>query len=155
MKSSAVAIFISILVSGCVGVGPITTITSTEKVGSSSYARVCPVPDRVGELTSCKAEDAKTYTAEKIIGIWGKPKSRGMKGDEEYLIYNRSIAWRGLLGFVVVPIPLLLPVGHNQTTFLFEQNSLIQTDYESSKSNIAVCGLHSEGPNGFGCRTGW
>jgi len=144
-----------VLLSGCVAIGPITTSTSTEKISApSSHARMCPVPSEIGELTECKAEKAGSLTTEQLIAMWGEPKLHEIKEGQESLTYNRSIAWRGLFGIVIIiPIPLLLPVGHNETTFFFENNKLIHITSEQYKSSLAVCGYHSSGPNGFGCKT--
>lgn len=116
MRSAIFRILPLVLVSGCVGIGPITTSTTTEKVGTSSYTRMCPVPSEIGELTACKTERAGSLTTEQLIAMWGEPKSHEIKDGQEGLTYNRNIAWRGLFGFVIIPIPLLLPVGHNETT---------------------------------------
>ena len=73
-------------------------------------------------------------------------------------IYDGDIAWRGLLGiFVIIPVPLLLSVGVNDVTLTFQNNVLVKLEVESGSAsgNLVVCGMHSTGPNGFGCRTGW
>jgi hypothetical protein len=142
------------LVTGCVGAGTITTRSDTTEVGRTTWARMCPSKD-VGELMACKKEEAQSLTAESFSRVWGEPKYRGTKDSQEYWIYNRSVAWRGLLVYVVFPIPLLLPVGHNETTLYFEHGKLIRTVREDFRSTSAVCGLHSEGPDGFGCVTSW
>ncbi len=154
---------ISLLVTGCVGAGPITTGTITQTVPIQTLGlpsakfrfKVCPHPREIGELSYCKAAEAQSFTMERVLSMWGQPKSRGIKDGQEYLTYNRSVAWRGLMVFIIIPIPLLFPIGHNQTTLFFEHNQLTRTTFEYGKSNIALCGYHSTGPNGFGCRTGW
>lgn len=154
MRLILMIILSSFLVAGCVGAGTITTRSDTTEIGASSWVRMCPTKE-IGELTACKSEEARFLTVENFKSLWGEPKSYGSEEGQEYFVYNRSLAWRGVLVFIIIPIPLLLPVGHNETTLFFEHGKLIRTIREEFKSNAAVCGLHSEGPNGFGCVTGW
>jgi hypothetical protein len=129
-------------------------MTETSTVADGRFVRMCPAPEK-GELTSCEAEVAGSKTIEQFISVWGQPKFRGTDAGQEYLVYNRGVKWRGLLGFLIIPIPLLLPVGHNETKLYFVRDRLIETIRQGWKSNIAVCGVWGEGPNEFGCRTGW
>ena len=52
-----------------------------------------------------------------LLRVWGAPKGTYSRDGKEYWVYNESIAWRGIIAaIVVIPIPLVLPVGHNETT---------------------------------------
>lgn len=145
MKKLA-TIILALFLSACIGAGPVTTTVAS---GSS-----CPSKE-VGHLVACPPKDIEGVTRGDVLTMWGKPKSSGKDGAQEYLIYNKDIAWRGLLVFVLVPIPLMLPVGHNQTTLFFENDHLVRSTSEYGQAHIALCGMHSEGPDGFGCTSDW
>ncbi len=52
-------------------------------------------------------------------------------------------------------MPLLLPLGHNEALFSFKGERLFHVEYVYSDLTAAICGLHSEAPNGFGCIADW
>jgi hypothetical protein len=145
------------MVSGCVGIGPITTRVNVEHISppTQRYVTACPKPQERGKVEFCPAQTAASVTREQIQTLWGKPKETGSSDGHDFMTYNRDLAWRGLMVFLIVPIPLLLPVGYNETTFFFEKERLVKVHSDDWKSDIALCGLHSTGPDGFGCRTGW
>ena len=125
---------------GCVGMAPVTTETRT--------SRMCPVFDQVGELRECIQGEPQSVTVERVLTIWGQPASRGAAAQgQEHLVYDRSVAWRGSIIFVVIPIPLLAPVGHNRTTLFFEQGVLVNTAYEYGQDHFVGCGV-------IGCYSG-
>jgi hypothetical protein len=139
----------SFLVTGCVGAGPVTTKISTPEVSLlSSYKNLCPT-NEVGRLSKCK--DNEEPSVKEFIRLWGEPNSHKLNGEKETLTYNRDLAWRGLVVFAIVPIPLLLPVGHNDVRLDFDHDKLTQVASEYGYGSFAICGMHSEGPNGFGC----
>ncbi len=152
MKTVLFPIFTSFFLAGCVGVGPVVTKTSTTKVAipAAPYGNPCPTKE-IGVFSTCKQREGGATTIEDIRAIWGEPKSRDVKDGQDRLTYNRDIAWRGLVVFVIVPIPLMLPVGHNEITLTFENDKLSQISSEYGEGNYAICGLHSEGPDPFGC----
>jgi hypothetical protein len=70
-------------------------------------------------------------------------------------MYDQSRAWRGIVVFVIFPIPLLVPLGHNEARFSFQKDHLVHVEYTENQLTAAICGLHSEGPKGFGCIANW
>ena len=139
-----------LLLAGCVGGGPVLTNTTTKQVAqpNSKYENFCPSAE-VGQLLACK--DNVDLSKQAFVRAWGEPKSRVIRDGKEILTYNKDIAWRGLVVFAILPIPLMLPVGHNEIMLHFQSDKLVQVDYEYGYGSYAICGLHSEGPNGFGC----
>lgn len=99
----------------------------SHEIGDSSLVLMCPSKE-IGVLTNCKKEEAQSLTMDYFIRVWGDPRSRGTKDGLEYLEYNKGIAWRGaIVLFIVIPVPVLYPAGHNKTTLLFKNDKLIST----------------------------
>lgn len=124
------------------------------KVHQQPVVWMCPILGETGVLGSCQSEKAASYTITDVTDLWGDPISRIAENGKESLTYNRSIAWRGVIIFLGLPIPLLIPVGHNKTTLIFENDHLVETTVEDGKESSAVCGIISEGPHGIGCKAG-
>jgi hypothetical protein len=87
--------------------------------------------------------------------LWGSPKSDSIADDQRLIVYDRKLAWRGLVIFVGLPIPLLVPLGHVEAKFYFRNEHLVRVESSENQLHAAICGLHSEGPNGFGCIYDW
>ncbi len=106
----------------------------------------------MGNFHYCKHEVALSQTPDMFYAAWGKPESEGTTGSQRFLVYNRDLAWRGVTIYLIVMIPLWLPVGHNQVTVYFDRKQFIGIVSEYGKMKASLCGFHSEGPNGFGCQ---
>lgn len=155
MRLVLLAIFSPLLLSGCAVVGPVigkynvTDVTpsdayecsSTNMAAPCEFETVRPIEapsvvimcpsKKVGVLTSCEQEEARTLTMEKLVSVWGEPKRRGKKDGLEYLTYNKSIAWRGFFGiFFIIPLPFVVPVRHNETILFFKNGKLTRTMVE-------------------------
>ena len=153
MKTILYASFMTLFLAGCVGAGPVVTKTAITKVKAKpyDYENICPSKE-IGLLSGCKDQHVTPPpTTADFTKAWGAPKVRELKDGQEHLTYNANIAWRGLVVFAIIPIPLMLPVGHNELTLSFENDKLIKTSIEYGQGNYAICGLHSEGPDPIGC----
>ncbi|WP_237248471.1 hypothetical protein [Sideroxyarcus emersonii] len=94
------------------------------------FVVMCPSKES-GVLTSCSQAEANALTVEDFVATWGKPKEHGEKFGLEYISYNNSIAWRGFFGiFIIIPLPLIAPVGRNETILFFKDGRLIRTMVE-------------------------
>jgi hypothetical protein len=151
MKCFFPAAFVSFLLAGCVGAGPVTTRVATTEIKTPDRfpGKRCPLKES-GHLGYCKGEVPPTTPAQ-FRSIWGEPKSHGMKDGQEYLTYSADLAWRGLVVFAIIPIPLLVPVGYNEVTLYFDHDNLVRISEEYGYGSYAICGLHSEGPDPIGC----
>jgi len=137
------------MIAGCVGAGPVTTRTTKNDISSPTFPKYfCPAKE-VGHFLKC--DENKVPSSQDFHKMWGEPKSYVISRGKGLMRYNGDLAWRGLVIFVIIPIPLLLPVGHNEITLDFENDKLAGINSEFGYGNYAICGLHSEGPNGFGC----
>lgn len=139
-------------VAGCVGAGPVMTYTATTEVKTPDRfpGKRCRSKEN-GQLDYCRNGEIPPTTTAQFRSVWGEPKSQGTKDGQDYLTYNNDLAWRGFVVFAIFPIPLLVPVGYNEVTFYFEHDNLVQITEEYGEGRFAICGYHSEGPDGFGC----
>jgi hypothetical protein len=156
---------ISVILNGCVSAGYISTKTisfepdiDTSKLqmlpkDKLSIDRFCLSKER-GYIDSCNQENEHIAKMEEVIAFWGNPDSRLTLLNQEHFIYERDISWRGLFAnILILPIPLMIPTGHNETILVFEENKIIMVKSERGNYNHALCGFHSTGPNGIGCYT--
>lgn len=145
-----------IALQGCVGAGTVTNHISSWDLGHENILGLglCPASyDK--KITGCTMDKIQEMTPKKVSTIWGDPKSDKNTNGYREIIYNQNIAWRGLIVFIGLPVPLLIPSGHNEARLLYKNDQLVHVDYTYGLMNAAVCGLHGEGPGGFGCIRGW
>ena len=90
-----------------------------------------------------------------LLRVWGAPKRTYSKDGKEYWVYNESIAWRGIVPtIVVIPIPLVLPVGHNETTVEFEGDVITSIWNEKGIDRWFGCSIGSDITPPGGCHFG-
>ncbi|WP_371189013.1 hypothetical protein [Thalassotalea maritima] len=111
-------LFSFLCLSGCVGlaVGTYGTFESqkdnfnlTDKRNQQGY----------GENTS--------YSKEHVISLWGTPDNITTKGSCDIFSYHDGYNWSGVGAFVVVvPIPLVIPSGADETKIYFKNNQSVK-----------------------------
>lgn len=126
------------ILSGCVGIASFTE--------HSKNSTRFPVPFlKVGHYGTQPTEvflqdnrlvsrpiDPSRITKQKLINIWGEPDSiEYIKGGRtiEQWIYNREIGWSGIVVFIGIPIPLLVPVGYRNTILTIENGIVIKGEF--------------------------
>ena len=79
---------------------------------------------------------------ETALEYWGEPAARvslAPDGSEAWT-YRGGVAWRGVAIWVVVPIPLVVPVGHNEVTMQFSASGdLVSGRAEQAAEKGFVC----------------
>ncbi len=109
-----------LLQSSCVG---IALVVGTRQVDRSSLAGPASLGPTIGEVTHHQRGGTTTADA---LRLWGKPKRRQVQGiRERWLYWSDDLAWRGVEIWLIIPIPLLLPVGFKKINLEFENNLLI------------------------------
>jgi len=82
------------------------------------------------------------YSRDDILILWGKPDSKYSKNGIEYWKYKNEINFSGLLIGIIVPIPIMIPVGYNYTILAFNEYNLESISYELSDITHGVfCAL--------------
>lgn len=96
---------------GCLGVA-----FNGNHYGSTSTPRISSKPGHLLE-----GSDAHAVSDTEVRRAWGEPDEITKPGDgSELWTYTGGLRWNGVLLFVViVPIPLLVPVGREQVTLRF------------------------------------
>ncbi len=90
--------------------------------------------------TSIKNEHPELKTKADVVARFGPPvRMEKLKDNQEHYVYSGSLAWRGFMGIVVVPIPLLVPVGFNDQIYLFEGDKLKYVTTQEMGSNFYGC----------------
>lgn len=141
---------IAFLLSGCVGVA---TMHNPEKKHEELNFKLMGR----GFLFDYQ-EKNHNYSKSDVIEIWGKPDNKEVRGSVEYWRYKQEgLAWAGVIPMIVIPIPLVVPVGRNSVTLGFNGNELVSATSQYRDGSLAVCGVFlMDQPSGFkfGCFTG-
>lgn len=159
-KRALLLLLVCCSLTACVGAGTVTGRTLIWDAKDSEQMGLCPIRYEK-MIVDCPIKSlpnvtgARDITPEKLVDMWGPPDSEQIVSGRRTLTYRHGLAWRGLVVFVVAPVPLLLPFGHNEAKFAFHDESLVHVEYTENQLDAAICGLHSEGPDGFGCIADW
>jgi hypothetical protein len=138
---------VAALCSGCVGFAfhgnehhradnPILTADRAHYDGSDSSNRRFPVP-----------------TKNQVLAAWGKPDRIEMssQGNERW-IYENGIRWNGVVLFLLIPVPLLIPVGSDYMVVEYAGDSVVAVEtINNAVKSYAGCGFYAFHDIGFGC----
>ena len=150
---------IAMILNGCASAGYVSTVTNQYKTQTSNIqihnGKVIPrncLSKEVGNIEKCGQRKDYITTINDALFLWGEPDLKHEADNLIHLTYNRSFSWRGLFAnILIIPIPLLVPTGYNNTVLIFDNNEMIGAEVEYGKYHHILCGYHSTGPNGFGC----
>ena len=116
---------------GCAGI----SIHHTETVSVQN-----PVPlssstfffseDKGANRWACEAVYGSTeaLTKKEFISAWGEPQEKQITSKGETWIYSESNRWCGLVVYVIVPIPLMLPICETYDKVYFEHGVAVSSD---------------------------
>lgn len=125
-----ISFILTIMISGCVG---ISNIKSVKKEDMTQLYSTKGYMSYFGD---------NNYTSSEVISLWGEPDKVFIKNNSEYWIYNREVAVRGILIWVIIiPIPLIIPNGYRTTTLVFNKETVSKVIYEDTRLPTASCGL--------------
>ena len=72
------------------------------------------------------ATNSQVYSEEQLIKLWGEPNEKYTEGNCSVLSYHDGYNWSGVGAFVlIVPIPLVVPSGKDETKFYFINNQSV------------------------------
>jgi hypothetical protein len=117
-------LILCLLGEGCLGLGTRTTQTETIQ---DPVIIDGPIADGIWDR---RVEPTNTivYTSAWLDAHWGKPTSisrTSTSGLVEIWTYKFDRIWEGAIPFVVIPIPLVLPVGREQVLFVLRDGRVI------------------------------
>lgn len=146
-------ITVALSLQGCVGLGAWTLGTRTESTdhptlhptrGSLDVHKAAPVTDIV--------------SASELRRTWGEPDriDKRQDGTEEWAYKTPGFRWAGLvLYLVVVPLPVMVPVGSQTVSFVVHDDRIAQaTRRDWAFKGGAYCGYFGMVYGGLGCGTG-
>lgn len=145
MKRLLVLSALTPLLTACVGAGVISSQTGTPKHAALAKSR--------GNIVFL-APNASAPTVNKatVRQGWGEPDRIEPRGELERWIYNKDVTWAGVLLFaVIVPIPLLVPVGHDHLAIDFRNDFLVNIEVKGQGSTHALCAMPLIVPHANGC----
>lgn len=82
------------------------------------------------------------YTKQEVIDLVGKPRREWSNDGYDYIAYsNRGKGWKwyGVIVWMVVPIPLLVPVGVEESILSFKDDKLEEVIENNSKGAFFGC----------------
>jgi hypothetical protein len=94
-----------------------------------------------------------------VLNALGNPLKIVYENDTELYIYRKhcqfcdnQLSFRGIVLGLIVPIPLILPIGYNNATFEFDKTNRLKTiTRETTENSAFLCGIIPAGHLGFGC----
>jgi len=93
----------------------------------------------------------RAFTCDQVRAWWGAPDDSVVAGDNEILVYKSGLVFAGVMPFVVVPVPLALPVGQKKISVECVQGRVVRAYKLGTTISAAYCGVINERPE-FGCR---
>jgi hypothetical protein len=142
---------ISGLLSGCFGL-------SATVIGTDETLTTNPKIELNKRQLSPDTYPAPQLSTEDLRKAWGDPsRKEQLAGASERWRYDFGLRWNGMVFFVVVvPLPLVIPVGYEYVEFLFENGlaTKVRTAEHGIKGNLG-CFYMLSGKYGSGsCRAG-
>jgi hypothetical protein len=158
MKKLILFAILCLTLQGCVGV--VIPKTRTKVISDPVVSVYKDVPDAVRarnlseatksvmETTNCTSEWLRTY--------WGDPQqiSHLSENLDEIWTYKSGLVWEGVVPFVIIPIPLVLPVAHEKVCFMLHDGRVVSASVTRSCTVGGTYGIILN-PNGGGSFGAW
>jgi len=132
------------LMQGCVGAG--VAWSKTENFQNPDPEALKKVLSYSGAETNLTAD-----TPAWLETNWGKPDSirhSGNSGTTEVWTYGGDLSWNGAMVFLLIPVPLGLPVGREWTKLTIQDGHVISVKQRFTRSAGGIVG-YSVGPCGI------
>lgn len=117
MKTAILIAMLCPLLQGCVGI--VIPGSRTQAIDNPTISFYEHEPYGVTKRTTSAASKAGAYTAEWLHASWGTPNSihHVAKTSDEVWTYKSGPIWEGVVPFLIIPVPLILPVAHEIVCF--------------------------------------
>ena len=134
-------ILCSLLMSGCVGVSTMP--------GTSVHFDGCSISSTANDGTLIY-KGRFELTGSDVEKLYGKPEKIISTENGERWYYPNGLKWRGVVFWIVGPIPLVIPIGHDYHIFSVSDGLCKSEDLELDESDHAfACGLFWGNQNGY------
>lgn len=111
------------------------------------------IPQPTGRKDLPGATNVVGYTPELLRKYWENPDlvSQGAGSDETWT-YKSRLIWKGVMPFVIVPIPLILPVAREKVCLILRDGHVVSASTTTSHIAGGTYGLYqsSDGNMGWG-----
>ena len=132
----------SILITGCVGyinaTNTLKTNTTCDKHNDSCWSSLSSANSSSLNIIFANSAVKKSPTKEDVLLELGQPHSIIKAENRETWDYRHDVAWRGFYPILILPIPLLIPVGFNHWELSFNENNLSSITTEKGYGKICV-----------------
>jgi hypothetical protein len=142
------------LLQGCVGVAVLHS--RTKVINDPVIPFYSEIPEPVSSQKSSETTNTVVYTAEWLQKNWNGPDhiSHGVGNSEEIWTYKSRRIWKGVIPIIVIiPIPLVLPVGRESVCLTLRDGRVVSSSTTKSGTSGGTYGLIPPGPDGRG--GGW
>ena len=115
---------IGLLLQGCVGIGGWVPGDQSKTVDYPYMG----VAEWKGQVSSARLHAGNIDDATTLEKHWGKPDRRLELGatTEKWEYRLDRLRWRGVFLYVLfIPLPLLIPIGHDYVTFLIQEGQIL------------------------------
>lgn len=141
------------LAQGCVGVSVSTA--KTQRFQNPQLAEEACVQGLRGSAPS--ATNSPAVSSAWLESHWGKPAAfrRAPSGDTEVWTYKFGLNWNGAILFVLIPVPLELPIGTERVQLLVRDGQVVSGEQRFTHTAGGILG-YSLGPcglTGFGAHS--
>src|SRR5580658_85638 len=126
LKKIAPLLIFCLFTQGCVGIAVLKTQSATSVNPEIPIVRL--FDDRCLISRDAIGTSADVYTATWLEAHWGKPKSirhPGATDSDEIWTYQFNLNWNGVVAAVLVPIPIVLPVGRERVQFVLRHGVVV------------------------------
>ena len=140
-----VLIYITVLftLTGCVGAGVVKEMESSTK---SDVGYVLTDHGHVAEYDVELFGARPLVTESSILESHGDPDGiKILDNGLKIYSYKTGSSWRGVILFVVLPIPLVLPVGSDISEYYFNDGKMVEYHWKYGwLQNFATCGIRED-----------
>ncbi|EEF61513.1 hypothetical protein Cflav_PD4191 [Pedosphaera parvula Ellin514] len=129
-----------LLIQGCVGIG--VSKTRNEAFQNPKISDVAYVSGL--SHTDASQTNVVVYTATWLENHWGRPARIthvGVDSQTEVWTYKFDIIWNGVTPVLLVPIPIILPVGREQIQFVLQDGRVVSAKEHKEQSFGGAYGL--------------
>jgi len=137
---------ICLLTQGCVGI-----VTCGTKTETFQHPIIDLKPWGLTRQPFASTNSA-IYTTNWLKSHWGEPTSikvsSSKPGEELWVYKDFQTIYNGIVPLIIVPIPLIVPVGKERAIFQFENGTVISAQLVSEKTIEAAAGWYWYNPCG-------
>lgn len=126
--------FLYLSLQGCIGIGILGIGDRSRPTGSvlNFYSKSILVHNQ-----------GQPLRADHVRSQWGEPDYRGQidGGSENWEYRGKNLRWHGFVPMILLPLPLVVPFGHDYVTFVIRNGQVQSTKTtDSSITFVFYCG---------------